>query len=102
MRVDARAANDHSILVRRLRALEVRPTSDHVVRPNSAAVAPGLDGRVNRVAAERSVLFRKTGAKPGGRIRSPHYSRQSSVSSTSGSPSARQQRVDRGARRFSR
>ena len=54
------------------------PTSDHVVSTNSSADAPGLDGRVNRLAAERSALFRKAGATLGG-LSNPEHVRLKAI-----------------------
>ena len=91
------------MLVRRPRALEVRPTSDHVVSTNSSVDAPGLDGRVNRLAAERSALFRKAGGTLGG-LSNPEHVRLKAVERELDECFAlrRQQRADRDARRFSR
>ena len=101
---DARAARTITrCFVRRLRALEVRPTSDHVVSTDSSADAPGLDGRVNRLAAERSALFRKAGATLGG-LSIPEHVRLKAIERELDECFAlrRQQRAARDARRFSR
>jgi hypothetical protein len=86
-----------------LGALEVRPTSDRVVSTDSSADAPGLDGRVNRLAAERSALFRRAGATLGG-LSNPEHTRLKAIERELDECFALrvQQRAARDARRFSR
>jgi hypothetical protein len=78
-------------------------TSNHVVSTNSSADAPGLDGRVNRLAAERSALFRKAGATLGG-LSNPEHVQLQAIERELDECFAlrRQQRAARDARRFSR
>ena len=65
--------------------------------------APGLDGRVNRLAAERSALFRKAGATLGG-LSNPENVQLKAIERELDECFAlrRQQRAARDARRFSR
>lgn len=70
---------------------------------NSSADAPGLDGRVNRLAAERSALYRKAGATLGG-MSDPQRERIKAIDHELDECFGlrRQQRAARDARRFSR
>jgi len=64
--------------------------------------ASGLDGRVNRLAAERATLFRKAATTPG--ISDPERARLKAIERELDECFAlrRQQRAARDARRFSR
>jgi hypothetical protein len=73
-----------------------------IMNTNSSTDAPGLDGRVNRLAAERSALFRKSGATLG--LSNSEQVRLKAIERELDECFAlrRQQRAARDARRFSR
>jgi len=69
---------------------------------DESIAAPGLDGRVNRLATERTALFRKAGTTSG--LSDPERARLKSIERELDECFAlrRQQRAARSARRFNR
>jgi hypothetical protein len=72
------------------------------VKAEESIDAPGLDGRVNRLAAERTTLFRKAGTTSG--LSDPERARLKAIERELDDcfTLRRQQRAARDARRFSR
>jgi hypothetical protein len=73
------------------------------MRTDGSPDASGLDGRVNRLAAERATLYRKAGATLGGLSKTEHE-RLKAIERELDECFAlrREQRAARDARRFSR